>query len=72
MCDSKVSFVRLWLRIEPLLEFSVHTFEHLIVLPARISETSPIGDIVILSRPLNLHDELVHQPQVVRVFLAEV
>jgi hypothetical protein len=59
-------------RIEPVVELSVEALEHLFFDVFDVSEPASAGHIRALGRPLNFYDKLLHQPQLVRVFLPQM
>jgi hypothetical protein len=58
--------------IEPFLELSLETLEHLFFDVFDVSELAPTSHVTVLGRPLKLYDELFHQSQLVRVFFPQM
>ena len=70
--ERRLRHYRRHLGIEPLLELSLQTLEHLLFDVFDVSELAPTSDIRVISGTLNLYDKLFHQLQLVRVFFPEM
>jgi hypothetical protein len=70
--ERRLRHYRRHLGIEPLLELSLQTLEHLLFDVFDVSELAPTSDIRVISGTLNLYDKLFQQLQLVRVFFPEM
>jgi hypothetical protein len=59
-------------RIKPLLEVHLEARKHLFFNVFDVGELAPPSDIAVFAGALELHNEFLHQPQLVPVFLPEV
>ena len=59
-------------RIKPLLEVHLEARKHLFFNIFDVGELAPTNDIAVFAGALNLHNEFLHQPQLVPVFFPEM
>jgi hypothetical protein len=59
-------------RIKSLLEVRLETRKHLLFNVFYIGELAPTSDIAVFAGALKLHNEFLHQPQLVPVFFPEM